>query len=157
MGYAGGPGVEPQDQPEDRHSAREDDGFAGVSEFRGQADDDTIPACERVVGTRRVYDITNCGPRNRFVVRTKDGKGLIVHNCENAVQATARQILKPAMLRLDDEGFPIVLSVYDEIVCDVPAGFATLKDFEDLIREREGWFKDWPIDVDAWQGKIYRK
>jgi hypothetical protein len=76
---------------------------------------------------------------------------------ENAVQATARQILKPAMLRLDDEGFPIVLSVYDEIVCDVPAGFATLKDFEDLIREREGWFKDWPIDVDAWQGKIYRK
>ena len=157
LGHARGPGVEPQDQSADRHTARKDDRVASVPKVRGKTDDDTIPACERVVGTRRVYDITNCGPRNRFVVRTGDGRGLIVHNCENAVQATARQILKPAMLRLDNEGFPIVLSVYDEIVCDVPNGFAKLKDFEDLIREREGWFKDWPIDVDAWQGKIYRK
>ena len=76
---------------------------------------------------------------------------------ENAVQATARQILKPAMLRLDDLGYPIVLSVYDEIVCEVPTGFGTVEEFEDIIREREGFFRNWPIDVDAWEGDRYRK
>ena len=28
-----------------------------------------------------VYDLANCGPRHRFVVRGKDGEALIVHNC----------------------------------------------------------------------------
>lgn len=29
----------------------------------------------------QVYDLTNCGPRNRFVVRGDHGELLIVHNC----------------------------------------------------------------------------
>ena len=29
----------------------------------------------------RTYDILNCGPRNRFVVRSAGGRPLIVHNC----------------------------------------------------------------------------
>lgn len=29
----------------------------------------------------RVYDVLNCGPRSRFVVRGEDGQLLIVHNC----------------------------------------------------------------------------
>lgn len=31
--------------------------------------------------TRAVYDLIDCGPRNRFVVRSTDGRLLIVHNC----------------------------------------------------------------------------
>lgn len=32
-------------------------------------------------GSDRVYDLINCGPRNRFVVRGNSGTQLIVHNC----------------------------------------------------------------------------
>jgi hypothetical protein len=32
-------------------------------------------------GTSAVFDLVNCGPRNRFVVRGDDGQLLVVHNC----------------------------------------------------------------------------
>lgn len=32
-------------------------------------------------GSTAVFDLVNCGPRNRFVVRGDDGELLIVHNC----------------------------------------------------------------------------
>lgn len=32
-------------------------------------------------GVDRTYDLLNCGPRNRFVVRSVTGQTLIVHNC----------------------------------------------------------------------------
>jgi DNA polymerase len=76
---------------------------------------------------------------------------------ENATQATARQILVPAMKRVRRHGYPIILSVYDEVVCDVPKGHGTLKEFEEILGEREGFFRDWPIGVDCWEGERYRK
>lgn len=76
---------------------------------------------------------------------------------ENATQATARQILTPAMLRLDRYKYPIILSVYDEIVCDTPNGHGSIKEFEDIIGERVGFFRDWPVSVDVWEGSRYRK
>lgn len=61
----------------------------------------------------------NCGPRNRFVIATEDGP-LIVHNCENAVQAAARDVLKTNSHGIEEEGFEIVLPVHDETVTEVP-------------------------------------
>lgn len=82
---------------------------------------------------------------------------MIVHNCENATQATARQILTPAMLRLNKYGYPIVLSVYDEIVCDTPKDHGSLQEFKEIIGERVGFFREWPISVDVWEGDRYKK
>lgn len=76
---------------------------------------------------------------------------------ENATQATARQILTPAMLRVRKHGYPIILSVYDEVVCDTPMNHGSLKEFEELLGEREGFFRDWPISVDCWEGDRYKK
>ncbi len=76
---------------------------------------------------------------------------------ENATQATARQILTPSMLRVEKHGYPIVLSVYDEVVCDTPLGHGSMKEFEAILGEREGFFRDWPIGVDCWEGHRYRK
>ena len=39
---------------------------------------------------------------------------------ENAVQATARDLLAATMLRLEAASFSIVLTVHDEVVCEVP-------------------------------------
>ena len=40
---------------------------------------------------------------------------------ENIVQATARDILAEAMLRLDGAGYNIVMHIHDEVVIEAPA------------------------------------
>ena len=39
-----------------------------------------------------MFDLINCGPKNRFTIVTDNGP-LIVHNCENVVQAICRDLL----------------------------------------------------------------
>lgn len=77
---------------------------------------------------------------------------------ENAVQATARQRLAPAMIRAERAGYTCVLSVYDELVAEVPKSHGSVAEFEEIMSEPAGdWDRDWPIRVEAWEGARYRK
>lgn len=99
----------------------------------------------------------NCGPRNRFTIWA-GGEGLIVHNCENLCQATANDILRYAMANLERAGYPIVLHVYDEIVCEVPKGFGSVEELESIMKTLPAWATGWPIGADGgWRGRRYRK
>lgn len=60
---------------------------------------------------KTVYDIKNCGPRHRFVVRSKGGgTPMIVHNCN---QALAFAVMKH-QARLISKRYQIVLNTHDE-------------------------------------------
>ena len=77
---------------------------------------------------------------------------------ENACQATSREILMPAALRAEKAGYAPILTVYDEVVAEVPKGFGSKHEFEDIMRgPAEDWYADWPINVDAWEGDRYKK
>lgn len=77
---------------------------------------------------------------------------------ENATQATAREILAPAMLRLDKAGYKLILDVYDEIVAEMPYGKGSVEEFKELMLVSPGeWADDWPISVDVWEGERYKK
>lgn len=77
---------------------------------------------------------------------------------ENAVQATCRQLLMPAALALDAAGYSLILTVYDEIVSEDPEGFGSVKEFEQImVQSRPAFARHWPITVEAWQGRRYRK
>jgi DNA polymerase len=78
---------------------------------------------------------------------------------ENAVQATSRQILVPAMRRVEEAGYPIILTVYDEIVAEAPIGFGSLEEFAELMAgPLPDFAKDWPITLGPpWEGTRYRK
>jgi len=79
---------------------------------------------------------------------------------ENATQATSREILIPAMFGLREHGYKIIFSVYDEIVTEQSAKFGSVKEVTEIMAEyakRGGWSADYPIKVDAWEGKVYKK
>lgn len=81
---------------------------------------------------------------------------------ENATQATSREVLVPAMLRLREHGYNIIMSVYDEIVCEMPFGQGSVQEMTELMMESPGQWayyngRRWPIFVDVWEGERYRK
>jgi DNA polymerase len=103
---------------------------------------------------QRVWDIVNCGPRQRFVVLGDSGP-FIVHNC---VQAVARDYQRDAQLRLNAAGYPIVLHVYDENVAEVIDGWGSLEEFESIMKQNPSWAQGWPINASGgWSGTRYRK
>jgi DNA polymerase len=76
---------------------------------------------------------------------------------ENIVQAVSRDIMVEAIQRLEAGGYPCVLSVHDEIVCEVPVGFGSVEDFSALMSHRPVWASGCPVNVEVWKGARYRK
>jgi DNA polymerase len=79
------------------------------------------------------------------------------HLVENIVQAAARDVMAEAMLRLDDAGYPIVLTVHDEILTEVRDGFGSLEEFQQLLTVKPEWGKNAPIGAECWEGMRWRK
>jgi DNA polymerase len=92
---------------------------------------------------------------------------------ENAVQATSREILKCSMQALDEAWSPtlfqqgyieedescIVLSIYDEIIAEVPSDFRSIEEFRTILVNppKRWWPSWWPIRMEAWEGSRYKK
>ena len=79
---------------------------------------------------------------------------------ENAVQATARDLLWYGIKNSERRGYRSVLTVYDENLTENPIGFADLEEFTGLltdIEEQAPWSAGWPIKCDGWIGPRYHK
>lgn len=77
---------------------------------------------------------------------------------ENADQAIAHDILRFAILNLRAAGYPCVLHVYDEIVCEIPLGTGSIEQYESIMATLPPWAAGWPIRAaGGWRGKRYRK
>lgn len=76
---------------------------------------------------------------------------------ENIVQAIARDLMAEAMLRIEEKGYEIVLTVHDEIIAEKKTGTGTVEEFQKLMAELPAWAKGCPIDVEGWKGTRYRK
>ena len=97
-----------------------------------------------------VYDILNCGPRHRFVVKGLDGP-MVVHNC---VQALARDVIAGNAIDFwRATRFEPVLMVHDELVFVVPEADAqgALDELQKIMRTPPKW---WPELVTWSEGDI---
>lgn len=80
--------------------------------------------------------------------------GLLV---ENVVQAIARDLMAASMLRVESNGYPVVLTVHDEILADVPDEHGSLQEYCNLMAQTPRWGAGIPVKVEGWRGERYRK
>jgi len=77
--------------------------------------------------------------------------------CENVIQAVARELLAETLIRLDNEGYKIVMHVHDEVLCEVESECNNLEEFNNIVAEAPEWADGLPIESKAWEGYRYRK
>lgn len=76
---------------------------------------------------------------------------------ENLVQATARDLMAGAMMRLEMSNFPVVCSVHDEIICEVLDGRGSLTEMVQIMTEVPAWASGCPVTAEGKEGERYRK
>lgn len=77
---------------------------------------------------------------------------------QGVVQGTAADLMYEGLVRAENEGFPVVMSIHDEVVTEVPR--ATDEDVEDLceiISELPEWAEGLPIKAEGWHGPRFTK
>ena len=76
---------------------------------------------------------------------------------ENVVQATARDLMATAMMALELKGYNVILSVHDEIICEVPDDFGSLEEMIEIMTRVPAWADGCPVNAEGKVGKRYRK
>lgn len=77
---------------------------------------------------------------------------------ENLCQAICRDILVEGILRVEANGYGVVLHVHDEIVCEVPIGSKhSVKELEELMAVVPTWATGFPIVAKGFESLRYKK
>lgn len=108
-------------------------------------------------------DYEDDGDRPRlFVHKVDQGKwkrlslygGLIT---ERVTQATARDVMVHGMLRAEEEGLPVVLTVHDEVVTEPFETGPSVKTLEACLTETPRWIPGLPLAAEGAEGRRYGK
>lgn len=76
----------------------------------------------------------------------------------NVVQGTANDILRDAMVRLNEARYKLVLHTHDEVVAECQEGFGSVEELERIMSTLPVWAQGWPIKAKGgWEGRRYRK
>ncbi len=76
---------------------------------------------------------------------------------ENLVQAIARDCLAESMMRLDAEGYKIVMHVHDEAVLDVPVGTGSVEHVTEIMSRPIDWASGLPLQAAGFECQFYMK
>jgi DNA polymerase len=76
---------------------------------------------------------------------------------ENVTQAIARDLLLRGMFKLEKAGYPIIGTVHDEVIIEIPEGFGSLDDASDLMCDLPDWADDLPVIAEGFIDKRYHK
>ena len=76
---------------------------------------------------------------------------------ENIVQATARDCLAEALFNVDKAGYKTVMHVHDEIIMDVPIGFGSVEEVNNIFGQDILWAPGLPLKADGYECSYYMK
>lgn len=103
---------------------------------------------------QQVFDVVDCGPRHRFVVKGASGP-FIVHNCD---QAMCRDVLRDGWIALVESGYDVAFTSHDEYVVELKPG-QTGEEVDRLLLEtgNNSWAKFIPLGLDGKLVDYYTK
>jgi DNA polymerase len=76
---------------------------------------------------------------------------------ENATQAVARDVLAESLPRLEAAGYPVILTVHDEVVCEVDEAFGSPSEMIALMTVIPPWLEGCPVVAEGFEARRYRK
>jgi DNA polymerase len=76
---------------------------------------------------------------------------------ENIIQALTRDILRDGMLAADKAGFKIVGHCHDEAISEGANNQSDLRDFEHYLCQSSEWAEGYPIEMESYISKNYKK
>ena len=77
---------------------------------------------------------------------------------ENVTQAVSRDLLAEALVRLEYNGFPVVMHIHDEAVVEITTSDENaVHRVEQIIATTPDWAAGLPVSAEGWQGKRFRK
>lgn len=76
---------------------------------------------------------------------------------QNITQAVARDIMMPAMVRLEKSRYKALLMIHDEGICERKIGEGSKDEFSRIMCEQPSWGAGLPISAKGWMGPRYRK
>lgn len=76
---------------------------------------------------------------------------------ENVVQAISRDLLVHAMFVAEANGFPLILTVHDELIAEIAKGSKTAKELQQIMEDVPAWARGWPVAAQTWTGDRYHK
>lgn len=111
-----------------------------------------------ITGKQKVYDLMDCGPHHRFAVMTDAGI-VFSHNCENAIQAMARDDLLNSMFEADKLGFHLWGLFHDELGAeeDDTAFGLGLDELNWCLYQIPRWAPGLLLGSEGYIGQIYKK
>ena len=75
---------------------------------------------------------------------------------ENVCQAVARDIIRDAIIRLEEAGIKTLFTVHDEVVCEVPEDFDS-NIIKNIMVQEPSWMPGIPLDVSLEDSYFYKK
>lgn len=100
-----------------------------------------------------LYEGTNQYTRKWELLETYYGKLV-----ENIVQAVARDVFMAGLIRAELAGYPVVLRVHDELVCEVPDDPAfTHEALAEMMATNPSWAIGLPLAAAGFESPRYRK
>lgn len=131
--------------------------------FRPDLEEKEIAYFDKKTGERKTFTKSSLKYEGRS--NKKGGSWTTVYTyggmlTENAVQAIARDLMVAAMYRAEKAGFPVILTVHDELVAerDDDGKTDTYKIFEKIVAgPNPKWAEGCPVAAEGWEGYRYRK
>jgi DNA polymerase len=76
---------------------------------------------------------------------------------ENGAQGGSSDLLRHGVMALEKRKYWPVMTVHDEVVCEVDLEFGSLEEATEVFVDKPLWAEGLPIAAEGWSGKRYRK
>jgi DNA polymerase len=69
----------------------------------------------------------------------------------------AADIMTESMFRVEAKGYPVVLTVHDEVIAETKKNHGSIEEYLALLSEVPEWAKGLPIKVEGWENERYAR